>query len=126
MARIFSSSLFVALTGVISLTGCVTNQTKSTGSSVPQFSAARSVDPVMAKACIISAANKYYLPTRVIHAADTQKGVDGSTVIRLKVDIRDALCSITKSGTVRSVVDVSPKSDDQIEAEKLAAAGKKA
>ncbi|MDA4634285.1 hypothetical protein NZA98_24860, partial [Escherichia coli] len=44
----------------------------------------------------------------------------------LKVDIRNALCTVTDKGKVRSVVDTMPKSADQVAAEEAAAAKKAA
>lgn len=121
MAVKFYSSVSIALGLGVALSGCTTNSSGTTGVRLPSLSSARSVDPAMANACIISAANKYYLPTRVIRAVDSNKAVDGSTVVSLKVDIRDAVCNITKSGIVRSVNDTTPKSADQVAAEQQAA-----
>ncbi|GAB1581869.1 hypothetical protein [Phyllobacterium phragmitis] len=78
------------------------------------------VDPALAQPCIAAAADKYFLPERVISAVDSRPAGGGNTAVVLKVDLRDALCTVSSSGTVRSVVDTSPKSADQIAAEEAA------
>ncbi|WP_420961939.1 hypothetical protein [Brucella sp. IR073] len=79
------------------------------------------VDPTLARACISAAADKYYLPESVITALDSRSAGGGNTAVTLKVDLRDALCTVSANGSVRSVVDTSPKSADQIAAEEAAA-----
>ncbi len=81
----------------------------------------RSVDYALAQPCITAAANKYFLPERVISATGTRPGANGGTDVDLKVDLRTAVCSLTANGGVRSVVDTSPKSADQAAAEAAAA-----
>lgn len=113
-ARLFALSAFVMSLGL--LQGCI-QTTKG----------AKGLQPLMtpaAQACINAAANKYYLPTKVISAVNSSSKKDGSTVIILKVDLRDAKCTINSKGVVAAVVDTSPKSADQIEAEKAAAEGR--
>ncbi|UXN04578.1 MULTISPECIES: hypothetical protein [unclassified Bartonella] len=106
------------------LGGCVTNTNDGSGKIIKPFTPKASLTTPAAQACINAAANKYYLPTKVIKALDSAKAQDGSTVLTLKVDLRDARCVINSNGSVRSVVDTSPKSADQIEAEKAAAEGR--
>lgn len=60
-----------------------------------------------------------------IKAVDERAVGSGINEVSLKVDIRDALCTVTDKGKVRSVVDTMPKSADQVAAEE-AAANKKA
>lgn len=134
MSRMFSKSVLIVAGLVCTVTGCTsTTATKTTVGSVenvttssfPSFTApTRSVAPDLAQACINSAANKYFLPTRVIKAVDSRKPGDGSTQVILKVDLRDAVCTVSASGVVKSVIDTSPKSADQIAAEAQAAAAK--
>ena len=61
----------------------------------------------------------------VIKAVDSRKPGDGSTQVILKVDLRDAVCTVSAGGVVKSVIDTSPKSADQIAAEAQAAAAPK-
>nr|WP_236016045.1 hypothetical protein [Brucella endophytica] len=79
------------------------------------------VDPTLARACVSAAADKYYLPESVITPLDSRSAGGGNTAVTLKVDLRDALCTVGANGSVRSVVDTSPKSADQIAAEEAAA-----
>jgi len=81
------------------------------------------VAPQLANACEIATANKYYLPRRVIHAYHATVASDGTIAVKLKADLRDAVCTVNASGSIRSVVDVSPKSADQLAAEQAAAKG---
>lgn len=80
--------------------------------SLPQFTRSN-VAPELANPCITAAANRYYIPEKVVTAVDTRSGGGGNTDVMLKVDSRDAVCSISANGAVRSVVDVSPMSADQ-------------
>jgi hypothetical protein len=89
-------------------------------SIMPTFSRG-DVDPALANACISAAADKYYLPESVITALDSRSAGNGNTAVTLKVDLRDALCTVGQNGAVRSVIDTSPKSADQIAAEEAAA-----
>ncbi|GAA0601389.1 hypothetical protein [Paenochrobactrum glaciei] len=80
------------------------------------------VEPSLADPCITAAANKYFLPEKVISAVDSRSGAAGGTDVILKVDLRSAVCSVTAKGTVRSVVDTTPMSADQAAANAAAAA----
>ncbi len=140
MSSVFPKSFLIVAGLAIAVSGCTTTSTtKSTASTnalvtpiasnpAPKFpsftSSARSVAPDLAQACINSAANKYFLPTRVIKAIDSRKPGDGSTQVILKVDLRDAVCTVSAGGVVKSVIDTSPKSADQIAAEAQAASAK--
>ncbi|HWD11767.1 hypothetical protein P8H26_00330 [Pseudochrobactrum sp. sp1633] len=88
--------------------------------SFPQF-VRSNVAPELANPCITAAANRYYIPERVITAVDSRPGGGGNTDVILKVDSRDARCTISANGTVRSVVDTSPMSADQRAANEAAA-----
>ena len=140
MSSVFPKSIFIVAGFALSVTGCTTTQNQTTATNslttavasnpapkFPSFTApTRSVAPDLAQACINSAANKYFLPTRVIKAVDSRKPGDGSTQVILKVDLRDAVCTVSAGGVVKSVIDTSPKSADQIAAEAQAAVGTKA
>lgn len=131
MPSIISKSSLLVAGVVLAISGCTTtktttstDQTTTTANPIAKLASltpSRSVDPELAKACANSAANKYFLPTRVINAVDSRKAADGSTQVILKVDLRDAVCTVSPSGVVKSVVDTSPKSADQIAAEAQAA-----
>jgi len=94
-------------------------QMRSSRPSMPKSNVA----PQLASACEIATANKYYLPRRVIHAYHATAAQDGTISVKIKADLREAVCSVSASGTIRSVVDVSPKSADQLAAEQAAVNG---
>lgn len=130
MPNIISKSSLLVAGVVLAISGCTTTKTTTSTdqtttanpiAKLASLAPSRSVDPELAKACANSAANKYFLPTRVINAVDSRKAADGSTQVILKVDLRDAVCTVSQSGVVKSVVDTSPKSADQIAAEAQAA-----
>ncbi len=130
MPNIISKSSLLVAGVVLAISGCTTTKTTTSTdqtttanpiAKLASLAPSRSVDPELAKACANSAANKYFLPTRVINAVDSRKAADGSTQVILKVDLRDAVCTVSPSGVVKSVVDTSPKSADQIAAEAQAA-----
>ncbi|WP_204270235.1 hypothetical protein, partial [Klebsiella aerogenes] len=73
-----------------------------------------------------AAASKYVLSASNIKAVDERAVGGGVNEVSLKVDIRNALCTVTDKGKVRSVVDTMPKSADQVAAEEAAAAKKAA
>lgn len=108
----FTMSLIFAVIPLV-LAGCISGGMRG--------GAAISVAPDMAEACVIASANKYYLPTRVIKAVSAQKAAGGATKVIMKVDLRDAVCTIDASGAVHSVVDTTGKSADQMKAEQMAA-----
>lgn len=89
--------------------------------SLPRFTPTSYVDPALAQPCITAAANKYFLPERVISAVNSRPGAGGGMNVDLKVDLRTAVCHLNSSGGVRAVIDTSPKSADQIAAEEAAA-----
>lgn len=89
--------------------------------SLPRFTPTSYVDPALAQPCITAAANKYFLPERVISAVNSRPGAAGGTDVDLKVDLRTAVCQVTAKGGVRAVIDTSPKSADQVAAEAAAA-----
>ncbi|MCY1312568.1 hypothetical protein D9M70_629990 [compost metagenome] len=61
------------------------------------------------------------MPERVISAVNSRPGAGGGTDVDLKVDLRTAVCQVSANGSVRSVIDTSPKSADQVAAEAAAA-----
>ncbi|WP_439272145.1 hypothetical protein [Pseudochrobactrum sp. HB0163] len=81
----------------------------------------KNVAPELANPCITAAANRYFIPERVVTAVDSRPAGGGNTDVILKVDSRDARCTISANGTVRSVVDTSPMSADQRAANEAAA-----
>lgn len=89
--------------------------------SLPRFVPTATVDSSLAQPCITAAANKYFLPERVISAVNSRPGASGGTDVDLKVDLRTAVCQVSANGSVRSVIDTSPKSADQVAAEAAAA-----
>ena len=68
---------------------------------------------------------KYFIgPERVTLLGASPQG--GSTAVRMKADMRDALCLVSDKGKVISLTDTTPKSANQIAAEEAAAAAKAA
>ncbi len=68
---------------------------------------------------------KYFIgPERVTLLGASAQGT--STAVRMKADVRDALCLVSAKGTVISLTDTTPKSANQIAAEEAAAAAKAA
>jgi hypothetical protein len=111
---------------LVPLAACSTTGEPSAGPTFATFSPVRPpVSSTLAEPCIAAAASKYVLSERNIRAVDERAVGAGINEVSLKVDIRDALCTVTDKGKVRSVVDTMPKSADQVAAEE-AAANKKA
>lgn len=129
-------SFVVALT--FGLSGCVTTAPKDGILVGPEdsadvsrpigglFSAAPAprvsrVDNDIAVVCQEAAGDKYFMDPGLVTAISSYK--DGAnTVVVLKVDTRDALCTLNAKNKVISVVDTSPKSADQMAAEAQKAA----
>lgn len=89
---------------------------------MPTFAPIRPpVDSALADPCISAAASKYFLGESSVRAIDAEPIGNGLNQVRLKADIRDAMCTVTDKGKVRSVVDTMPKSADQVAAEEAAA-----
>ena len=89
---------------------------------IPTFAPIRPpVDSKLADPCIAAAATKYFLAESNIKATDVEPIGGGVNQVRLKADIRDAMCTVTDKGKVRSVVDTMPKSADQAAADEAAA-----
>lgn len=78
------------------------------------------IDPELEEPCVIAAANKYFLPVRVIRAVDTRAGANGGTDVIMQVDLRSAVCQVSAAGIVRNVIDTTPMSADQAAAEAAA------
>jgi hypothetical protein len=114
--------LFVGL----GLAGC---QIPSLTSSAPIRSLAipapEPVDPAVGDPCTEAAMAKYFIgPERVTLLSAGREGA--STAVRMKADLRDALCLVSDKGKVISFTDTTPKSANQIAAEEAAAAAKEA
>ena len=83
------------------------------------------VDPAVGDPCIEAAMAKYFIgPERVTLLGASAQG--GSTAVRMRADVRDALCIVSDKGKVVSLTDTTPKSANQIAAEEAAAAAKEA
>jgi hypothetical protein len=90
--------------------------------TMPTFAPIRPpVNAALAEPCIAAASSKYFMGESNIRAVDSEAVGGGINHVRLKVDIRDAMCTVTDKGRVRSVVDTMPKSADQLAAEEAAA-----
>lgn len=93
----------------------------TSGPSVPVKPIAPAVDPNLAVPCQEAAGEKYFMdPERVVALSSIVEGTN--TVVIMKADVRDAVCTINAKGKVVSVVDTTPKSADQIAAEEAKAA----
>ena len=75
----------------------------------------------IAVACQEAAGDKYFMDSGLVSAISSSKD-GGNTIVVLKVDTRDALCTLNAKNKVISVVDTSPKSADQTAAEEQKAA----
>jgi hypothetical protein len=83
------------------------------------------VDPAVGDPCTEAAMAKYFIgPERVTLLSASREGA--STAVRMKADVRDALCLVSDKGKVSSLSDITPKSANQIAAEEAAAAAKAA
>ncbi|MGO4452154.1 hypothetical protein AB4Y96_24810 [Phyllobacterium sp. TAF24] len=112
---------------LVPLAACSTTGEPSMGPTFATFSPVRPpVSSELAGPCIAAAASKYVLSERNIRAVDEREVGAGLNEVSLKVDIRDALCTVSDKGKVRSVVDTMGKSADQAAAEEAAAAKKAA
>ena len=90
--------------------------------TIPTFAPIRPpVNSALAEPCISAAATKYFLSESNIKAVEAEAIGGGVNQVRLKADLRDAMCTVTDKGKVRSVVDTMPKSADQLAAEAAAA-----
>ncbi len=133
---VLAVSIIVALS--FGLSGCVTTAPKDGTLVGPEDSAETSrpigglfsgtpapmvshVDNDIAVACQEAAGDKYFMDSGLVTAISSSKD-GGNTVVVLKVDMRDALCTLNAKGKVTSVVDTSPKSADQMAAEAQKAA----
>jgi hypothetical protein len=66
---------------------------------------------------------KYFIgPERVTLLGASRDGA--STAVRMKADVRDALCLVSDAGKVISLTDTTPKSANQLAAEEAAALAK--
>ena len=81
------------------------------------------VDPAVGDPCTEAAMAKYFIgPERVTLLGASREGA--STAVRMRADVRDALCLVSDKGKVISLTDTTPKSANQIAAEEAAAAAK--
>ena len=93
----------------------------TTGGDGPAVPLRPAVDAALAVPCQEAAGDKYFMdPERVIALSSNPAGKN--TDVYLKVDSRDARCTVNAKGKVLSLVDTSPKSADQMAAEELKAA----
>lgn len=74
------------------------------------------VDNDTAIACQEAAGDKYFMDSGLVTAMSSSKD-GGNTVVVLKVDTRDALCTLNAKNKVLSIIDTSPKSANQMAAE---------
>lgn len=105
------SILFISL-AASGLSACTT-----TGSG-PVYVApvAPAVDAALAVPCQEAAGDKYFMdPDRVVAVSSSSQGAN--TVVVMKADVRDAVCTLSAKGKVVSLIDTTPKSADQIAAE---------
>jgi hypothetical protein len=79
------------------------------------------VDNELAVACQEAAGDKYFMDPNLVTAMSSSSD-GGNTLVVLKVDSRDALCTLSGKGKVISIVDTSPKSAEQTAAEEQRAA----
>ena len=115
-------SRIAPLAVLIPLAACSTTGAPSMMPTMPTFAPIRPpVNAALAQPCIAAASSKYFMGESNIKAVDAEPMGGGVNQVRLKVDIRDAMCTVTDKGKVRSVVDTMPKSADQIAAEEAAA-----
>lgn len=109
----------LAIMGAAGLAACTTDG----GGMAPQASSP-AIDPTLATACANAASAKYFVaPERARAISAEKKG--GVYEVTMKVDTRDALCTVTSAGSVSSLVDTTPMSADQLAAEKKAQEPKK-
>jgi hypothetical protein len=81
------------------------------------------VDAAVGDPCTEAAMAKYFVgPERVTLLSAHREGA--STAVRMKADVRDALCLVSDKGKVISLTDTTPKSANQIAAEEAAALAK--
>jgi hypothetical protein len=109
------STVFFGL-AVTGLAGCSTTG----GGPVKVTPVAPSVDAALAVPCQEAAGDKYFMdPDRVVAVSSSSEGAN--TVVIMKADVRDAVCTLNAKGKVVSLVDTTPKSADQIAAEEAKA-----
>lgn len=107
-----------AFMGVLFVAGLSACSTTGDGPATPLRPA---VDAALAVPCQEAAGDKYFMdPDRVIALSSNPAGKNSE--VYLKVDSRDARCTVNAKGKVVSLVDTSPKSADQMAAEELKAA----
>ena len=105
----------LALVGVF-VAACTTD-----GTNIPIKPIAPAVEAALAVPCQEAAGDKYYMdPDRVIALSSSSEGKN--TVVILKADVRDAVCTLSPAGKVVSIIDTTPKSADQLAAEEAKAA----
>ncbi|MEK1890279.1 MAG: hypothetical protein AAAB35_22505 [Phyllobacterium sp.] len=115
-------SRIAPLAVLIPLAACSTTGQPPLVPMIPTFAPVRPpVDSALAEPCISAAATKYFLSESNIKAVEAEPIGGGVNQVRLKADLRDAMCTVTDKGKVRSVVDTMPKSADQAAADEAAA-----
>lgn len=107
---------------LIPLAACSTTGVPNMMPTIPTFAPVRPpVNSVLAEPCVSAAATKYFLSESNIKVLDAEPIGGGVNQVRLKADLRDAMCTVTDKGKVRSLVDTMPRSADQIAADEAAA-----
>lgn len=115
-------SRIAPLAVLVPLAACSTTGQPPIVPMIPTFAPVRPpVDSKLGDPCIAAAATKYFLSESNIKATDVEPIGGGVNQVRLKADLRDAMCTVTDKGKVRSVVDTMPKSADQAAADEAAA-----
>ncbi len=105
----------------LALVSIIVSACSTSGENIPVRPIAPAVDPVIAVPCQEAAGEKYFMdPDRVLALSSTNDGAN--TIVVMKADVRDAVCTINAKGKVVSVVDTTPKSADQLAAEEAKAA----
>jgi hypothetical protein len=114
--RISTISIVSFSVAVLGLAGCSTTG----GGPVKIVPIAPAVDANVAVPCQEAAGDKYFMdPERVVAVSSSNQG--GNTVVFMKADVRDAVCTLNAKGKVISLIDTTPKSADQIAAEEAKA-----
>ena len=122
-ARVRNATRLLIISAILPCAAaCSTSSTGSTPTFVAPVQIRPSVPASLADPCAEAASQKYVMSSDRVVAVDTRPAGKGLTNVILKVDSRDAVCTISDKGVVRSVVDTSPKSADQAAADAAAAA----
>ncbi|MGL4489399.1 MAG: hypothetical protein ACRCU5_08150 [Rhizobiaceae bacterium] len=114
--RISSVSSILFAFAAAGLAGCTTTG----GDPVRVVPVVPAVEAAIAVPCQEAAGDKYFMdPDRVIALSSSSQGAN--TVVVMKADVRDAVCTLNSKGKVVSLVDTTPKSADQAAADEAKA-----